>query len=185
MGEEWLKKPTIRYGAPLIAVLVLIQYVLLPWHEWRSELVQTMHERASLMVRSSDLDEGAAELESMTILLNEQINQLSARYLTIQASELDAMKVDAPTSLRQRAIEANIGVNRISAVKELLPVSDTIARFSLAFEVQGTADDVLTFLSDIESQSPIFSIATLRFSSINKTSLKAQLEVIQHVIIQE
>ncbi len=185
MSDEWLKKPTIRYGAPLIAVLVLIQYVLLPWHEWRSELVQTMHERASLMVRSSDLDEGAAELESMTILLNEQINQLSARYLTIQASELDAMKVDAPTSLRQRAIEANIGVNRISAVKELLPVSDTIARFSLAFEVQGTADDVLTFLSDIESQSPIFSIATLRFSSITKTSLKAQLEVIQHVIIQE
>lgn len=171
-----LEKPLIKYGLTFALILVVMQSVILPWFDWRSQTHNELSNQGSRIVN-------AQTLESASTKLSERKKELMANLAEVEAlfdSKLDNPRVNLPTNVREVANSYNVTISRISVAEKQLD-SSLIDAFIVSMEGSASVDRIFAFVEGLESDSAFFITDRLTIYDVKSKEAKFRMELVKYV----
>lgn len=170
-----LKKPLVKYGLILTAVLVLIQNALLPWLEWRGEMSDTLVVKYGFAIDRSELESAMQGISTRKTELKGDLEKLKSSFIRQGNS-----KVELPTKVRNICESFEIKVNRVS-VTELENKYKGIDSYMVSLEAEGTVDKLFRLVEKLETDAAFFIVDRMTIYSRRGQTMKVRMELQKHV----
>lgn len=177
--QEELKKPLVKYGLIVTAVLLVVQKAFVPWIEWRSETSQALTVKSKFAIDQADLKEALGNVSSRQKELSSDLKKLK---FSFAKTGKGSARVELPTQVRQICESFGIKVNRV-AVTELEGKYRGVKSYMVSLEAQGSVDKLFKLVEKLESDNAFFVVDRMTIYSRQKQQMKVRMELQKHVAV--
>lgn len=171
-----LEKPLVKYGLLAVCLILIIQYLLVPWVEWRQAQVDELKLKSSLVVDKALLAATLNDLKAADAQLQTAIGELEQRF----KGKVDRAKIELPTEVRKLCESLSLKVNRI-AVIESEQIGSLIYPLVVSLEAEGTPNNIFRFLQQVESAKAFSIVDRITIYDAKSSNVRARMELYRYV----
>ncbi|UAA39656.1 hypothetical protein KIH87_04680 [Paraneptunicella aestuarii] len=175
--KDELQKPVVKYGLIMMAALVFVQYVFLPWLYWRNDMSSDLIVKSGFAIKRSALEMAIEDIKAKQEALKEDLALLRQSFLK---TENGSSKVELPTKVRQICESFDVKVNRV-AVTELEEEHVGLSSFMISLEAESSVDKLFKLVEKLENDKSFFIVSRMTIYSRSNQSMKVRMELQKYV----
>lgn len=142
-------------GLALIAILVLVKFVVVPWTDWLAEKSMTVQQLATSVERFQTVSERKAELQQQQV----QVEKLHSQLQQLWADKaMTNNSVGILKHVESLAVASGVTLSSRSAAAAVTQQTTTVP---VKLFVDGTPQQVFEFIYRLESGAPLMLIHRL------------------------
>jgi hypothetical protein len=165
-------------GLILIAIILLSEYIVLPWFTWVEETKQEIDSQSTTLLKQERLIRKAELLEEQReILATDFTAKLSGWVIVSEKQDSAVIWLKEVESLLDKY---DVKVNRKSPLREV-EINKEFAVYAGRINIKGDYSEVLNFLEKLENDKVGNRIRQLRLNSnkVNPTIVTADIEFLK------
>lgn len=153
-------------GLVLIAILVLVKFVIVPWTDWLAEKSMTVQQLATSVERFQTVSERKAELQQQQV----QVEKLHSQLQQLWADKAMANNsVGILKHVESLAVASGVTLSSRSAAAAVTQQTTTVP---VKLFVDGTPQQVFDFIYRLESGAPLMLIHRLALNKAGSVDEK-------------
>lgn len=172
MMSSYTEKQKLQLAFIVILLLVWVRFALIPWHEWRSELVESIAQ-SKRSYRDPTLHvESREKLDHAKEQLNKQKDELYSKLFVVKDSQDLDLKLRA--YIEKTSKDEGIAIKR--SVKRGASESNKLYKSTLQITFTALPQDAERFLNHIEKSEKALRVEQLNVSK-NGNSLDVSMSL--------
>ena len=155
----------VKAGLAAALILALIQFVYMPFDEWRlgqldqlESLIRNIQKKKALVGQEQNLTDTLKDLSL-------SLQQVTRNYY-LDVSDAQALQLSLQKDIEKIAITQRVKINR---AEWMYAVESDVLQAPIKVTCEGTAADILRFIHALESAEPFIVVSSLKLMMAGKT----------------